>query len=314
MTKQQAKQRIEKLKKEISHHSYLYHVLDKPEISDAAWDALKHELRELEQKYPEFITPDSPTQRVGGKLLAKFEKVRHKIPMLSIEDVFSEQELKAWQERIQKLVPSQKLDYFVEMKIDGFGVALIYKNGSFFQGATRGDGRMGEDVTQNLRTIGSIPLCLREPYENKSVEIRGEVYMDKNAFEKVNKEKAKQKLPLYANPRNTAAGSIRQLDPQLAASRQLKFLAYDLIADWGHKTHQENHQITKVMGFKTDQGKYCKDLKEVMGFYKNVMKKRGKLSFQIDGIVINFNNNKHVFDKFNFFCWDINFIIKKEII
>jgi DNA ligase (NAD+) len=147
MDKKEAKQRIEKLKKEISHYSYLYHVLDRPEISDAVFDSLKHELYKLEQQYPELITSDSPTQRVGGKPLAKFEKTRHKSPMLSIEDVFSEQELYEWEERIQKLVASQKLDYFAEMKIDGFGIALIYKNGVFIKGATRGDGKIGEFLT-----------------------------------------------------------------------------------------------------------------------------------------------------------------------
>jgi len=311
MDKKQAKQRIEKLKKEISHHSYLYHVLDRSEISDPAFDSLKHELYKLEQKYPEFITPDSPTQRVGGRPLAKFGKVRHKIPMLSIEDVFSEQELKAWQERIQKLVPGKKLDYFVEMKIDGFGVALIYKNGIFFQGSTRGDGKIGEDVTQNLKTIPSIPLRIHihgklpnkkieerveKLIKGGEIEIRGEIYMDRKAFEKVNKEREKKRLSLYANPRNTAAGSIRQLDPKLAGSRDLKFLAYDLITDLGQKAHQEKHQITKAIGFKTDEGKYCKDLKEVIGFYKNVIKKRDKLPFQIDGVVVNVNNNK-IFEK-----------------
>lgn len=307
MDKKEAKQRIEKLKKEISHHSYLYHVLDRPEISDAAFDSLKHELYKLEQQYPELITSDSPTQRVGGKPLAKFEKTRHKSPMLSIEDVFSEEELKAWQERIQKLVAGQKLDYFAEMKIDGFGIALIYKNGVFIKGATRGDGKIGEDVTQNLRTIPSIPLRIEihGKFSNKKtkekvekmiidgeIEIRGEVYMDKKAFEKANKQREKQKLPLYANPRNTAAGSIRQLNPKLAASRELKFLAYDLITDLEHQSHQEEHQITKALGFKTDQGKHCKDLKAVMNFYKQVMKKRARLPLQIDGIVVNVNNNE----------------------
>ena len=298
MDKKQAKERIEKLKKEIRHHSYLYHVLDRSEILDAAWDSLKHELYKLEQQFPELITPDSPSQRVSGKPLDKFEKIKHKIPMLSIEDVFSEEELKKWEERIQKLVPASpaggqgKIDYFAEMKIDGFGIALIYKNGVFVEGSTRGDGKTGENVTQNLRTISSIPLRLREPYESKSVELRGEVYMDKKAFEKANKEREKQKLPLYANPRNTAAGSIRQLDPKLAGSRDLKFLAYDLITDLENTTHQEKHEIIKAMGFKTDQGKYCKNLQEIIGFWKKIMKQRQKLPFQIDGIVVNVNNNK----------------------
>lgn len=306
MDKQQVKQRINKLKKEINHHSYLYHVIDKPEIADAAFDSLKHELYKLEQKYPDFITPDSPTQRIGGKPLDKFEKVRHKIPMMSIEDIFSEEELKAWEERIQKLVLNKKFDYFTEMKIDGFAIALIYRNGIFIKGSTRGDGKIGENVTQNLKTIPSIPLKIDiysklpdKQIENRvkkiitkgEIEIRGEVYMDEKIFEKINKQREKQNLSLYANPRNTAAGSIRQLDPKIAASRELKFLAYDIVTDLGHKTHQEEHQIAKALGFKVDQGKYCKDLKQVKQFYNNIMKKREKLNFQIDGVVVNVNNN-----------------------
>ena len=311
MDKKQVKKRIEKLKKEINHHRYLYHVLDHQEISDAALDSLKHELYKLEQEHPEFITSDSPTQRVGGKPLGKFEKVRHKVPMLSIEDVFGEEELEAWQERMQKLVPSEKLDYFSEMKIDGFAISLIYKNGVFVEGSTRGNGIIGENVTQNLKTIESIPLNLfihgkmpnkntekntRRLIEKGKIEIRGEVYMSKKAFEKVNKQREKQGLSLYANPRNTAAGSIRQLDPKLAAFRDLNFLAYDLVTDLGQTTHQEAHQITKVLGFKVDEGKYCKDLKAIADFYKQVKKKREKLLFQIDGLVVSVNNNK-VFEK-----------------
>ncbi len=311
MDKKQAKQRIEKLKKVINYHRYLYHVLDRPEIPDAAFDSLKHELYKLEQEYPEFITSDSPTQRVGGKPLEKFEKVHHKVSMLSIEDIFSEEELRAWQERIQKLVPREKLDYFIEMKIDGFGIALIYKNGVFVQGSTRGDGRIGEGVTQNLKTVASIPLRIdihgklpnrkikqkaSQLIKNGEVEIRGEVYMDKKAFEKVNKERKKQKLLLYANPRNTAAGSIRQLNPELAASRDLNFLAYDLVTDLGQTTHQEEHQISKDLGFKTDEGKYCKNLEQAVVFWKKAMRERKKLPFQIDGVVVGVNNNR-VFER-----------------
>jgi len=307
MTKQEVKQRIEKLRKEINHHRYLYHVLDTQEISDPALDSLKHELYGLEQKYPEFITPDSPTQRVGGKPLDKFEKVHHQSPMLSIEDIFSKEELIGWQERIQKLVPHEKLDYFAELKIDGFAMSLIYKNGIFVQGSTRGDGLIGEDVTLNLKTIESIPLKLeihgkmpsqemenrtRRLIENGEIEVRGEVYMDRHAFEKANKERKKQGLALYANPRNTAAGSIRQLDPKLAASRDLKFLAYDLVVDFGQTTHQEKHQIAKILGFKTDEGVFCKNLEDIANFRNKIMKGREKLPFQIDGIVASVNSNR----------------------
>jgi len=254
MGKQEANKRIKQLRKVINQHNYLYHVLDNPDLSDAAFDSLKHELYKLEQEYPDLITSDSPTQRVSGKALDKFEKVKHKKRMLSLEDIFYVEEFEDWQERIQKLVPSVKLDYFTELKIDGFAVSLIYKNGIFIKGATRGDGKVGENVTQNLKTITSIPLKLeirgklssiiKSKIEKKikkgQIEIRGEVYMSKSAFEEANKERKRQKLSLYANPRNTAAGSIRQLNPEIAASRKLNFLAYDVVTDLGQKHISKN--------------------------------------------------------------------------
>ncbi len=251
MNKAEAKQRIEKLKKIINHYSYAYHVLDKPEAPDAIWDSLKNELAELERKFPELITPDSPTQRVSGKPLAKFAKVRHTVPMLSLFDAFSEEELRAWEERIKKLIPGKKLDYFSELKIDGLAISLIYKNGIFERGATRGDGLIGEDVTQNLKTIGAIPLRLevnqkeyaklsaevRRKIEKGTIEVRGEAFMAGADLEKINQVRKKQKLPLYANTRNLTAGSIRQLDPKITASRHLDFFAYALPTDLGQQTH-----------------------------------------------------------------------------
>jgi len=311
MTKAEAKKRIAKLRKVINYHNYLYHVLDKPEISDAAFDSLKHELYKLEQQYPDLIAPDSPTQRVSGQAIEKFEKVRHQVPMLSLEDVFYKEEFVAWQERIQKLVPRQKFDYFAELKIDGFAIALVYKNGIFVQGSTRGDGRVGEDVTQNLKTIASIPLRLeiRQKFPSKviekkvkallekgEIEVRGEVYMTIKAFKAVNRERQKKGLSLYANPRNTAAGSIRQLDPQIAASRQLDFLAYDVVTNLGQKTHQEGHQIARALGFRIDQGQACHSLEEVIKFWQKVGQTREKLPYQIDGLVVSVNNNE-VFKK-----------------
>ena len=230
--------------------------------------------------------------------------------MLSLEDVFYYEELKSWQERIQKLVPLEKLDYFAELKVDGFAIALIYENGVLVQGATRGDGQTGEDVTQNLKTINSLPLRLevhqklpsliekkvKQLIKEGRIEIRGEVYMSENAFEEVNKERAKNKLPLYANPRNTAAGSIRQLDPKIAASRQLDFLAYDLVTDLGQKTHQEKHQILKALGFKTTQDQFSNNLEGLSKFRDKISKIRKKLSYQIDGIVVNVNDN-NIFNK-----------------
>lgn len=205
MTKNEAKKRIKKLRALISHHRHLYHVQDKQEISDEAFDVLKHELATLEQQYPVFITPDSPTQRVGGEALDKFEKVEHSAPMLSIEDVFGEEELGDWEKYILKLSGEKKLEYFCELKIDGFAVALHYKKGVFSLGATRGNGKIGEDVTQNLKTIESIPLRLKISVPNK-VEARGEVYMEKKAFLKF--------ADTYSNPRNLAAVLFAVLDSQ----------------------------------------------------------------------------------------------------
>lgn len=298
MTRQEAKQRIEKLKKAINHHRYLYHVLDKQEISSEALDSLKHELFQLEGQYPKLITSDSPTQRVAGKPLEGFKKVEHKIPMLSIEDIFSGAELQDWEDYLEKLAPNETFEYFCEPKIDGFAVSLIYRNSIFTIGSTRGTGLMGEDVTQNLKTIESIPLSLLKPGFFKkpgflpTLEVRGEVYMEKKDFERFNKELGGK----YANPRNLAAGSIRQLDPKLAASRPLKFMAYDLVTDLGQKTHSEEHQILRQLGFKAERGKLCKETSRVLDHWKDAAKKRDSLPYQIDGIVVVINSN-NLFEK-----------------
>ncbi len=308
-----AKQRIDALKKVIRRHRYLYHVQDKQEISQEALDSLKHELYQLEQEYPDLITSDSPTQRIGGKPLDKFRKVEHSLPMLSIEDIFSEEELYNWEKYIKKLVLSDKLDYFCELKIDGFAVTLIYENGIFIRGATRGNGKIGEDVTENLKTIESIPLKiffhndlgsehkeiesnLKKIIEKGRLEIRGEVYMDKKDFEEINRKREEEGKETYANPRNLAAGSIRQLNPRLAASRPLRFLAYDLVTDLGQREHSQEHEILPALGFKVDAGKKSKDLEGIIGFWRKIAKKRNTLPFQVDGIVVNINNNS-LFEK-----------------
>lgn len=304
MTKREAKKRIKKLRKVIRHHRYLYHVENKQEISPEALDSLKHELYELEQQFPSLITPDSPTQRVAGKPLEEFEKVEHEVPMLSIEDVFSREELQDWQDYLQRLAPQAEFNYFCELKIDGFAITLIYQDGVLSQGATRGNGRVGEDVTQNLKTIESIPLKLsvrgevpnqkikiKKRIKKGRIEVRGEVYMSKKAFQEVNQQRKEEGKQPYANPRNTAAGSIRQLDPKLAASRNLSFLAYDLVTDVGQEKHSEEHRILKALGFKVDQGKKCKNLAQVIEFWKEAAKKRKPLPFQIDGVVVNVNYN-----------------------
>ncbi len=308
MNKQQAQKRIEKLRKVINHHRYLYHVMDRQEISDSASDSLKHELFQLEEEFPELIVPDSPTQRVGGKPLDSFKKIKHFVPMLSIQDIFSDKELKSWEDYLKRLERLEELDFFTELKIDGFAVSLVYENGLLAYGATRGNGKLGENVTQNIKTIESIPLKLeiqpnilieekiKKLIKKGRIEIRGEVYMERKKFDKLNKELALKGEKVYSNPRNLAAGSIRQLNPKLAASRPLDFLAYDIITDFGQKTHSKEHEILPLLGFKTDKGKKCKNLDEVISFWKKVNKKRNSFPFQIDGIVVSINNNS-VFEK-----------------
>ena len=293
MTKLEAKKRINKLKKLINYHRHQYHVFDKQEISDNAFDSLKHELYKLEQSFPELITLDSPTQKVGGQPLKKFKKRQHQTPMLSLEDVFSRKELEDWQSYLRRLAPDKVLEYFCELKVDGFAVTLIYEKGVFACGATRGDGRIGEDVTENLKTIKSIPFQTNKMKDLPAkLEIRGEVYMEKKDFEQTNKKLDNK----YSNPRNLAAGSIRQLNPKLAASRPLKFLAYDIITDMGYKNHSQEHQALSLMGFKTDKGKVCQNLFQVFDYWQKTFKKREFLSFQIDGIVVNVNEND-IFNK-----------------
>ena len=315
MDKIEARERAEKLKAEINHHRYLYHVLDKPEISDLAWDSLKHRLLKLEEQFPDLITPDSPTQRVGGKPLPFFKKVAHQVPMLSLEDIFNIEEFSDWVKRIEKLSPNDKIDFFGELKIDGFAVSLIYEKGVLKIGSTRGDGQTGEDVTENLKTIEAIPLRLEILHKDDlvkagldpqkvarvlasgEVEIRGEVYMTKIAFEKVNREQKKQGLEPYANPRNTAAGSIRQLNPKIAAQRDLDFLAYNLVTDFGQSKHSQEHQLLKFLGFKTDRfALELEGLRDTARFWGKIQSQREQLEWEIDGLVISVNDNR-IFSK-----------------
>jgi len=314
MDKNDIKERIEKLKAEINHHRYLYHVLDKAEISESALDSLKNELAKLEQANPEFITPDSPTQRVEGKPLDKFSKVIHSRSMMSLFDAFSQEDMLSWQERIEKLVPNDSLGYYCELKLDGLAVSLRYNRGIFQQGATRGDGRVGEDVTQNLKTIESIPLSLRKPTEKElksiglnnsqmelinralekgEVEIRGEAIMTKKVFNELNKKYKKSGRPLLANPRNGAAGSIRQLDPKLSAERELKFFVYAMITNLELEKHEQEHELAKLLGFKVlNKNKYCRTLEEVYKFHDYWEKNRDKLDMECDGVVVAVNDLK----------------------
>ncbi len=299
MNKQAAKKRIKKLKKEINHHRYLYHVLDKQEISDAAFDSLKHELYKLEQQYPELITPDSPTQRVGGKPLKKFSKVHHPQPMLSIEDVFNFAELEDWQDYMKDFLIKQigvtagsklaeSFDYFYERKVDGIDIVLTYQKGILVTGATRGNGLIGENVTQNIRTIEAIPLRLEKPVD---IVVRGEIFMHKKDFQALNQRQKKAGRSVFANPRNVTAGSIRQLDPKVTASRQLDCYIFEIISDIGQKTHQQVHQILKKLGFKTDLNNQAgQNLNQVKKYYNHWHRRRKQASFEYDGVVVVLNN------------------------
>lgn len=283
MMASQAKHRIIQLREVINQQRYLYHVLDKAELSEAALDSLKHELAQLEEQFPQFITKDSPTQRVAGQALPQFTKVRHSVAMLSLNDVFSLDELTQWEQRLRKLT-TQPLRYYAEIKMDGLAVTLRYEAGVFVQGATRGDGKIGEDVTMNLRTIESIPLRLRGKNYPKTVEVRGEVYMTKTQFEKINRAEGNK----YANPRNISAGSIRQLDPRIVAARGLSFMAYDCVTDLGVTDHSVVHERLAELGFPSNGlNRRCVSLDEVEKYHSDIMQRRAKLPYWTDGIVVN---------------------------
>ena len=291
MSKSDAAKRIEKLRAEIDRYRYQYHVLNNLEISEAALDALKHELYKLEQEYPDLVTSDSPTQRVAGKAMEGFKKVKHEVPMLSIEDAFSREEVDEWLARQKKLRPRADFDFYADPKMDGLAVSLIYEDGIFIRGATRGDGRVGEDVTHNLRTIEAIPLTLRKLFKGR-LEVRGEVYMAKTQLERLNKVLKKRDEQVLANPRNAAAGSIRQLDPKIAAKRGLSFMGYGLLGDESLKTCEERHDALRQFGFPINpNAKYCKTLDEVEKVFDSLQKKRDSLDYWIDGLVVNVNDD-----------------------
>ncbi|HOF50096.1 MAG TPA: NAD-dependent DNA ligase LigA [Candidatus Colwellbacteria bacterium] len=295
MTKQEAKERIEKLKKEINRDRYAYHVLDKSLIPDEVLDSLKKELFDLELQYPEFVTPDSPTQRVAGEPLKEFRKVPHERPMISFNDAFSEKDMEDWLDRLENYL-KKKIDreFFCELKLDGLSVELVYDNGVFVRGSTRGDGLVGEDVTQNLRTIEDIPLKLEGDYP-KHLVVRGEVILSKKEFERINKEQKKKGEKLYANPRNIASGSVRQLDPKITASRNMDSFQYDIVVGRETKTHAEEHALLKKWGFNVNpESKLTRSLEEVFDFHRRWGDPiaREKLDYEIDGIVVIVNQNK----------------------
>lgn len=291
--KSAAKARIEKLKELINDYRYHYHVLDESIMSEAAADSLKHELSQLEEQYPEFITPDSPTQRVAGKPLDKFQKVTHASRMISLADVFSESEIRDWVARNYKLVDQGiEFAFFTDIKMDGLAMSLHYENGIFQQAVTRGDGLVGEDVTMNVKTIQNIPLKLNLDNPPEHLEVRGEVIIFKQDFEKLNQMQAKLGEKPFANPRNLAAGTIRQLDPRIAASRPLRFMAYDLVTP-DLPTHQEAYEFLRQIGFQTSgQDHVYTHLNEVFAEIKHLGQVRGNFLFNTDGMVIKINDRK----------------------
>jgi DNA ligase (NAD+) len=313
MNKQQAEERIAKLRKEIDRYRYQYHVLDKLEISESALDSLKHELFLSEQEYPDLITPDSPTQRVAGQAMKGFKKIQHRERMLSLEDVFSFEEIEEWFDRIRKLEPTADFHFYADPKMDGLAVSLVYEDGALKYGATRGDGRIGEDVTHNLKTIESIPLTLRVPSEEDiseymriyglqcdnrkaldllrtrkgRIEVRGETYMTKKHLQMLNVLLEKRGEAPLANPRNASAGTIRQLDPSVAVERKLSFMCYGLFGDYGIHTVQARYAILRLFGFPTNAyGGYCKTLEDVKHVFERIGKKREALPYWIDGVVV----------------------------
>lgn len=301
MSKEQDKARIEKLRELINDYRYHYHVLDESIMSEAAADSLKHELSQLEEANPDLVTPDSPTQRVAGAPLAGFTQREHSTRMLSLNDVFDEAEVGAWRDRITKLLPEgSKLEYFADVKMDGLACALVYGDGVLQQGITRGDGFIGEDVTANIRTIDSVPLRLRSDkkyadFLRGRTEIRGEIVMYKADFAKLNERRAKEGKPLFANPRNTAAGTIRQLDPQLVMGRPLHFRAYDLLRPrpGDVPTYAYAYEALRGLGFLANsQAEVFSDTKKLMKFAKEWETKREKLPFNTDGLVVKVNDRQ----------------------
>ncbi len=290
MSKQDAtKERIEKLRAEINRHNHLYYVLDSPEISDAEYDELMLELRRLEEQYPQFVTPDSPTQRVGAAPVEAFGIVEHPMPLLSLGNAFSQQGLLAWYERTSRMLAGQQASFVCEHKLDGLAVALTYVDRKLVVGATRGDGFRGENITQNLRTIRSIPLSVSREAPPR-FEVRGEVFIPRAGFNKLNQERAEAGQPLFANPRNAAAGSVRQLDPRVTATRPLDIYIYMLGYAEGRATpesHWQTLEYLKSLGFRVNpHNRQCNSIEQVEDYYNTWMEKREQLPYQADGIVV----------------------------
>ncbi len=286
MNRESAAERIQELRQQIHIHNIHYYVYDDPQISDQAYDALMQELQQLEQRYPELITPDSPTQRVGAAPLSGFAKVTHRTPMLSLSNAFQEGELRDFDRRVRNLLNEPEIDYMVELKVDGLAISLRYEEGLFVEGATRGDGMVGEDITLNLRTIRAIPLRLTEP---ANLEVRGEVYLPKHEFLRLNEEREKLGEPLFANPRNAAAGSVRQLDPRITAQRSLSCFIYG-VGYWEESSlsrHSQALEVLQRLGFRVNrERRLCRGIDEVLEYVQEWTERRHELPYEIDGMVV----------------------------
>lgn len=312
MTLAQAKVRAGKLRQEINDLRYRYHVLDDPAVTDEIYDSLTRELRQLEEQFLQLRTPDSPTQRIGSQPLTKFRAVAHAVPMLSLHDAFSPEEVTAWAARVTKLAGAERFEYVAELKFDGLASSLVYHDGVLAMGLTRGDGTTGEDITENLKTIRAIPLRLncelahaercspnlvarikRTLARTRRIEVRGEALMSKRAFAQLNAAQARANAPPFANPRNAAAGSLRQLDPAVAASRKLDWYAYSLMTDLGQRTHAEAHALCALLGFQVHpELRVAAVVEDIVAFHREVMARREQLPFEVDGIVVQVNDEE----------------------
>ncbi len=285
LSREQADRRIQKLREEIVTHEKKYYIDNNPQISDAEFDRLVRELQDLERQYPDLITPESPTQRVGEKPVESFPTVTHRLSMLSLDNCFSVEELRDFEERIQKLLPGERIEYVAELKIDGLSISVLYRDGKFAQAVTRGDGLRGDDVSSNVKTIRSLPLAI---IERRDIEVRGEVYLPFESFRKLNREQEEQGRPAFANPRNAAAGSIRLLDPKEVGRRRLDAFFYYLYVDGRERNFQwESLGRLRKMGFKTNpHSRLCRTLQEAIDFWEEWREKRDELDYDVDGIVV----------------------------
>lgn len=286
MDRKELEQKVAEYNRLLHEYGHAYYVLDQPTVPDHVYDKMLHELLAIEQEYPDLIYPDSPTQRVGGEILKGFNKVEHRYPMLSLGNAFSEADLKSFDERVRQSI-GDNFSYVCELKIDGLAISLMYDNGLFVRGATRGNGFVGEDITENLKTVHSIPLRLKEPV---TIEVRGECYMPKKSFTNLNKVRAEQGEELFANPRNAAAGSLRQLDPKIAAKRNLSTFIYAIGGsgeDYGLASHSDALDYLDQLGFTTNhERKKCQTIEEVFAYIQEWTEKRPNLIYEIDGIVV----------------------------